>query len=102
MGYEQMCPRYEAAIELLGKKWTGLLLRILLSGPKRFSEFKVQVPDLSDRLLSERLQELEENGIIVREVHNTRPVLVEYRLTEKGKALQPVVDSIGAWAEQWC
>jgi DNA-binding HxlR family transcriptional regulator len=102
MGYEQMCPRYEAAIELLGKKWTGLLLRILLSGPKRFSEFKVQVPDLSDRLLSERLQELEENGIIVREVHNTRPVLVEYRLTEKGKALQPVVDSIGAWAEHWC
>lgn len=102
MGYEQMCPRYETAIELLGKKWTALLLRILLSGPKRFSEFKLQVPDLSDRLLSERLQELEENGIIVREVHNTRPVLVEYHLTEKGLALQPVVDSIGKWAEHWC
>lgn len=102
MAYEQMCPRYETAIELLGKKWTALLLRILLGGPKRFSEFKLQVPDLSDRLLSERLQELEEAGVIVREVHNTRPVLVEYHLTEKGLALQPVVDSIGKWAENWC
>lgn len=102
MGYDQMCPRYENAIELLGKKWTALLLRILLDGPKRFSEFKLQVPDLSDRLLSERLQELEEYEIIVREVHNTRPVLVEYRLTEKGHSLQPVVDSIQTWAERWC
>jgi DNA-binding HxlR family transcriptional regulator len=102
MGYDQMCPRYENAIELLGKKWTALLLRILLDGPKRFSEFKLQVPDLSDRLLSERLQELEEYEIVIREVHNTRPVLVEYRLTEKGISLQPVVDSIQTWAERWC
>jgi DNA-binding HxlR family transcriptional regulator len=102
MGYNQMCPRYESAIELLGKKWTALLLRILLDGPKRFSEFKLQVPDLSDRLLSERLQELEESGVIVREVHNTRPVLVEYRLTPKGEALKPVVDAIQQWAEAWC
>lgn len=97
-----MCPRYEEAISLLGKKWTGLLIRILLDGPKRFSDFKVQVPELSDRLLSERLKELEDQGVVDRIVHNTKPVLIEYRLTDKGRALEPVVGSIQAWAERWC
>lgn len=101
MDYERMCPKYEAAVALLGKKWTGLLLRVLLSGPKRFSDFRHQIPELSDRLLSERLKELEEAGIVERCVLDTKPVAVEYRLTEAGRGLQPVVEAIQAWAERW-
>lgn len=101
MGYEQMCPRYEQAMLLLGKKWTGLILRILLGGPRRFCDFRAQVPELSDRLLSERLKELEEEGIVQRIVHDTRPILIEYSLTEKGRALRQVVESIESWAEHW-
>lgn len=101
VGYEQMCPRYEQAMGLLGKKWTGLIIRILLGGPRRFSDFRAQVPELSDRLLSERLKELEEEGIVERVVHDTRPVLIEYTLTEKGKALRRVVEAIETWAESW-
>ncbi len=101
MGYDQMCPRYEKAIEILGKKWTGLIIRILLSGRKRFGEFRTQAPELSDRILSERLKELEDEGIVRRTVHNTKPVLIEYELTNKGQALEPVVQSIENWAESW-
>ena len=101
MGYDTMCPRYEKAFEVLGKKWTGLLLRILMGGPKRFGEFRVQVPELSDRLLSERLKELEDEGIVRRIVYDTKPVLIEYELTEKGRSLEPVVHAVGAWAEKW-
>lgn len=102
MGYEQMCPRYESAVELLGKKWTGLILRILMGGKKRFGEFKEQMPEVSDRLLSERLKELEDHGIVARHVHPTKPVLIEYELTDKGRALKGVVDAIQGWAERWC
>jgi len=101
MAWDQMCPRYEAAVELMGKKWTGLILRILMGGPRRFSEFRAQAPDLSDRLLSERLKELEDAGIVSRVVHDTKPVLIEYTLTEKGQALEPVVTAIQKWADHW-
>lgn len=101
MGYDQMCPRYEYAMGLLGKKWTGLILRILLGGPRRFGDFRSQVPELSDRLLSERLKELEDAGIVERLVHDTRPVLIEYTLTDKGQALRNVVSAIEGWAENW-
>lgn len=101
MGYDQMCPRYEYAMGLLGKKWTGLILRILMGGPRRFGDFRNQVPELSDRLLSERLKELEEAGIVERLVHDSRPVLIEYALTEKGMALRSVVDAVESWAEHW-
>jgi DNA-binding HxlR family transcriptional regulator len=101
MGYEIMCPRYEKAFEVLGKKWTGLILRILMGGPKRFTEFRGQVPEVSDRLLSERLKELEDEGIVRRVVYNTKPVLIEYELTDKGRALEAVVAAVQAWAEAW-
>lgn len=101
MGYNMMCPRYEKAFEVLGKKWTGLILRILMGGPKRFGEFRTQVPDVSDRLLSERLKELEDEGIVQRKVYNTKPVLIEYELTDKGRALEPVVLQVQDWAEKW-
>lgn len=102
MDYAQACPRYEEAIAILGKKWTGLILRLLMDGPKRFTDFKSHIPGLNDRSLSDRLRELEEAGVLVREVHDTKPVLIEYRLTEKGRALEPVVKAIQAWAEDWC
>jgi DNA-binding HxlR family transcriptional regulator len=102
VGYDQHCPRYERAMETLGKKWNGLILRILLGGPRRFTEIRALVPDLSDRVLSERLGELEAEGIIVRNVRATKPVAIEYSLTEKGRALEPVVEAIQAWAEAWC
>lgn len=101
MDYGQMCPKYEEAAGLLGKKWTGLLVRVLLGGPKRFSVFRQQLPDLSDKLLSERLKELETAGVVERVVHDTKPVSIEYRLTEKGRALEPVVQAIQTWADRW-
>lgn len=96
-----MCPRYEQAAEVLGKKWTGLMIRILLGGKKRFVEFRAQMPMVSDRLLSERLKYLEDEGIVIRRVYDTKPVRIEYELTEKGRALEPVVLAIQDWAESW-
>lgn len=96
-----MCPKYEQAAELLGKKWVGLILRVLLDGPKRFGEFREQVPQLSDRVLSERLKELEEEGLVERQVYETRPVSVEYRLTQKGRDVEPIVEAIQTWADRW-
>lgn len=101
MGYDTMCPRYEKAFDVLGKKWTGLILRILMGGPRRFCEFRQQVPEVSDRLLSERLKELEDEGIVVRKVYDTKPVLIEYELTDKGRALEQTIQAVQNWAEAW-
>jgi DNA-binding HxlR family transcriptional regulator len=95
------CPLYHRAIELIGRRWTGAILRALLSGATRFSAISAAVPGLSDRLLSERLKELEAEGIVVRTVIPDTPVRIEYRLTEKGHALGSVMAAIAAWAEQW-
>ena len=90
----QMCPRYEHAIQLLGKRWTGLILDSLLDGSRRFCELTATVEGLSDRVLSDRLRELESEGIVERIVYPQIPVRVEYRMTEKGHDLRPVVQSI--------
>ena len=96
------CPaQYEAAMEVLGKKWTALILRPLLEGPCRFSDMSAYVPGLSDRLLSQRLQELEERGIVERRVYDQRPVRIEYSMTEKGRDLREVLASIARWADRW-
>src|SRR5712671_5753486 len=97
----QMCPRYEHAIQLLGKRWTGLLLYALLEGPQRFCELTSIVEGLSDRVLSDRLRELEVEGIVERVVYPQIPVRVEYKMTEKGRALEPVVNAIQNWSQQW-
>ncbi len=97
----QMCPRYEHAIQLLGKRWTGLILDALMGGPRRFCELTATVEGLSDRVLSDRLRELELEGVIERVVYPQIPVRVEYRLTEKGHDLKPVVDAIHIWAQRW-
>jgi len=96
-----ICPKYEHAIQLLGKRWTGLLLYALLEGPQRFCELTSTVEGLSDRVLSDRLRELELEGVVERIVYPQIPVRVEYKLTDKGRALEPVVLAIHQWAEKW-
>jgi DNA-binding HxlR family transcriptional regulator len=95
------CSFYHRAVELVGKRWTGAILLVLMEGPLRFSEIKQLVPDLSDRLLSERLKELEAEGIVERRVIDETPVHVEYELTEKGRALEPAVRALKRWARAW-
>ena len=96
-----MCPRFENAFELLGKRWTGLIIRTLLNGQNRFSDIEEAIPNMSARMLAERFKELEKEGIIIRKVYPETPVRIEYELTEKGRALQSVMDEIQKWAEQW-
>ena len=95
------CPLYHRAIEIIGRRWTGAIVRALLAGDTRFCQIRSTVPGLSDRLLSERLKELEAEGIVVREVHADPALRIEYHLTEKGRALGAVVQSASAWAEEW-
>lgn len=95
------CPRYHAAVELIGRRWSGVILRELLHGATRFTDIRQAVPDLSDRMLSERLRELEAAGVVTRTVHPETPVRVEYGLTEKGRALEAVVAALGRWADRW-
>jgi DNA-binding HxlR family transcriptional regulator len=96
-----MCPKFESAFEVLGKRWTGLVIRVLLTGRKRFSDISDMIPQMSDRMLVERLKELEHCGIVKRNVYPETPVRIEYELTDKGHALQPVMDQVQAWADTW-
>jgi DNA-binding HxlR family transcriptional regulator len=100
-GRPTCCSQYHRAVELIGKRWTGAIVFVLMDGPLRFSEVKLLVPDLSDRLLSERLKELEAEGIVRRRELDRAPVRVEYELTDKGAALEPVVRSLKGWARSW-
>lgn len=95
-----LCPRLSKAMELIGKRWTALIIFQLLEGPQRFNAIESSLP-ISGRLLSERLKELEKEGIVVREVFSEVPIRVEYALTEKGHALEHVVREIENWSEKW-
>jgi DNA-binding HxlR family transcriptional regulator len=95
------CPRYQQAAEIIGKRWTSAILRALITGNTRFSEIGHVVSGVSDRLISERLKELEAEGIVTRTVTPSHPVRVEYGLTEMGRALIPVVHAVAAWAETY-
>ena len=96
-----VCPHFHAAIELIGKRWTGAILCALTEGPLRFGEVARAVPGLSDRLLSQRLRELEDEGLVEREVEAGTPVRVTYSLTEKGAELEPAIGELKAWASRW-
>jgi DNA-binding HxlR family transcriptional regulator len=96
-----VCPYYHEAIELLGKRWTGAIVHVLMPGPMRFSEIAQAIPQISDRLLSMRLKELESFGIIARRVWDAAPVRVEYELTAKGEALGPTITELRRWAREW-
>ena len=97
------CPHFHDAVELVGKRWTGAILYVLLETrrPMRFSEIAHAVPDLSDRLLSERMKELERRGIVERHVTATSPIKVEYELTEQGRQLDPALTELKRWADRW-
>jgi DNA-binding HxlR family transcriptional regulator len=95
------CTRFQCAIEFIGRRWVGAILYVLLDGPCRFNELLAKVPNLSDRLLTERLRELEAAGIVTRAVHPGPPVRVVYELTDAGRALSDVIRGIVHWAEQW-
>jgi len=96
-----LCPKFESAFEILGKRWTGLIIRVLMNGPARFKNISKIIPNLSDRLLSERFKELEEAEIVRRNVYPETPVRIEYELTEKGRSLKPMMDECEKWAEKW-
>ena len=96
-----VCPYYHEAVELLGKRWSGAIVHVLLPGPLRFSELAHAIPQISDRLLSMRLKELEAFGIVARRVWDEAPVRVEYELTPKGQGLGPTVTELRRWAREW-
>ena len=96
-----VCQRYHRAVELIGRRWAGAIIQALLPGPGRYAAIRAAIPEISDRMLSERLRELEAEGLLVRHVLPETPVRVEYALTDKGRALQPALAAIGVWAERW-
>jgi len=96
-----LCNAYHHAVELIGRRWTGLILQVLLGGARRFSDIGAAIPGLTDRMLSERLKELEAERIVTRTVIPETPVRVEYQLTERGRALGPVLAAVAAWAQCW-
>jgi len=97
----QVCARFHHAVELIGRRWTGAIISSLLARPQCFNEFLAVIPGLSDRLLTERLRELESEGLVTRTVIPGPPVRVCYELTESGKGLEPVIEALGKWAERW-
>lgn len=100
-GESPVCQHFQRAAELIGRRWNPQLVRMLLSGAVRYTDLKVGIPQISDHLLSERLKELEADGIVSREVTPSTPVRIEYRLTERGQDLAGVIGELGAWAERW-
>jgi DNA-binding HxlR family transcriptional regulator len=98
---QPVCQHFQRAAELVGRRWIPQLIRVLLAGPARYSDLKAGIPQISDHLLSERLKELEANGIVVREVTPSTPVRIEYRLTERGQDLAAAIGELAAWAERW-
>jgi DNA-binding HxlR family transcriptional regulator len=96
-----LCARFHRASELIGRRWTGAIIFVLLKTRCRFATLRAAIPDITDRMLSERLQELEQEGIVDRTVVPEIPVRVEYALTKKGRALADAIDAIAGWAEKW-
>src|SRR3954471_1505651 len=99
--HSTVCPRYHYAVELIGRRWTGAIVRILLGQSRRFAELATAIPDLSDKMLAERLRELEQEGVVERTVIPETPVRIEYSLTPMGRALEGSMRAVGEWAEHW-
>jgi DNA-binding HxlR family transcriptional regulator len=96
------CPYLHEAVELIGKRWSGAIIVVLLEGgAMRFSEIAQAIPQLSDRLLSERMKELEARGIVERRVQPESPARVEYALTEMGHELAPALQQLKSWSHRW-
>jgi DNA-binding HxlR family transcriptional regulator len=97
----RVCTRYHSAIELIGARWTGAILRALFTDQRRYAQIKAAIPGLSDTMLAERLRTLEADGLIERRVIPSSPVQVEYHLTEKGLELEPVLEAVLSWSHKW-
>jgi DNA-binding HxlR family transcriptional regulator len=97
----KLCPKYAAAFELLGKRWIGMIIKVLFEGTCRFKDLNEEIPNISQKVLTDRLKELEEHGIVSREVLDEKPVKVLYSLTKKGRELEQVMDAVQDWAEKW-
>jgi DNA-binding HxlR family transcriptional regulator len=100
-GRDSFCPHFQKAMELIGRRWSGTILRALLDRPLRFSEISSAIPQISDRSLSMRLKDLEREGLIVRRVEPTQPVSVGYELTAKGRDLETIIAAVETWAHEW-
>jgi DNA-binding HxlR family transcriptional regulator len=97
----ELCARFHRASELIGRRWTGAIIFVLLKSRCRFAVLRDAIPEITDRMLSDRLQELEMEGIVDRTVIPETPVRVEYALTKKGRALATAIDAIVEWAHKW-
>lgn len=100
-GWLPYCPYYAAAGDMLTRRWAPTVLRALVTGPKRFGEIAAAIPDMTDKLLSQRLKDLEDEGLVERYLRDGRPARVEYRLTEKGVELGEILLDINRWALKW-
>jgi len=96
-----VCARFHRAVELIGSRWTGAIIQTLLQGKTRYALIKAAIPDITDRMLSERLRSLEAEDLVTRWVIAATPVRVEYELTDKGRSLENALREIGTWAERW-
>jgi DNA-binding HxlR family transcriptional regulator len=97
-----LCPKMASAFQVLGKRWNGMIIHVLLDSPKRFKDLTEIIPSISQKMLSERLKELENEGLLERIVIDETPVKVIYQLTDKGKSLENVLREIGKWANIYC
>jgi DNA-binding HxlR family transcriptional regulator len=97
----RMCAKFQSAVDLLGKRWSPLIVQLLLKGPHRYSELVTELEVVTEGMLSHRLKELEQAGVLLRRVIDEQPVRVEYHLTDKGKALGRVIGGLERWADEW-
>ncbi len=96
-----VCARFHRAVELIGGRWTGAIIQTLLQGKTRYALIKAAIPDITDRMLSERLRSLEGEELVTRRVAPQSPIRVEYELTAKGRSLESALQEISTWAERW-
>ncbi|WP_335980256.1 winged helix-turn-helix transcriptional regulator [Streptomyces sp. CA2R106] len=97
----RVCERFHAAIELIGGRWTGAILRAVFTGHHRFAHIRAAVPGLSDTMLAQRLRTLEEHGVLDRRAGAGGHAPAEYHLTDKGRELEPVLEAVIAWSHRW-
>ncbi len=94
------CP-VETTLTLIGDKWKVLILRDLLPGTKRFGELKKSIGNVSQKVLTAQLRDMEKSGLVNRKVYPEVPPHVEYSLTELGRSLQPILDALRDWGEEY-
>jgi DNA-binding HxlR family transcriptional regulator len=100
-GWRPYCPFYAVASDILSRRWAAPILRVLVTGPARFGEISSAIPGMTDRLLSQRLKDLEAAGLIERALGEGRPARIQYQLTEKGVELGAVLLELNRWALKW-